>query len=356
MAVHHTGTVEVVLPCPELEPSLDFFVERLGFRLESIFPADAPRVAIISREGLRLRLEPGDRGKETVVRIVGETDSDPQTLTAPNGTRVEIVPARVAPVVPALCPSFEVARLENGDGWRRGRAGMAYRDLIPSRQGGRYIASHIRIPRGGPVPDYVHYHRVCFQLIYCLTGWVEVVYEDMGPPLVMRAGDCVLQPPTIRHRVLTCSDGLEVVEISCPAEHETHADHELALPTGALRPERRFAEQYFVHHRAEGAVWRREESGELMRDLGLASASVGLVDARVIRLGETARRGRATHEHDLFFGFVTAGALVLESEGRVALEPGDAFTVPAGMPYAMKSTDSETEILLCRSGGVEDRA
>ena len=30
---------------------------------------------------------------------------------------------------------------------------MHYRDLIPSRLGGSIIASHIRIPDGGPVPD-----------------------------------------------------------------------------------------------------------------------------------------------------------------------------------------------------------
>ena len=34
-----------------------------------------------------------------------------------------------------------------------GRAGMVYRDLIPDRLGGAFIASHITIPEGGPVPD-----------------------------------------------------------------------------------------------------------------------------------------------------------------------------------------------------------
>ena len=44
---------------------------------------------------------------------------------------------------------------------------MQYRDLIPSRLDGSIIASHIRIPDGGPVPELVHYHTVGFQLIYC---------------------------------------------------------------------------------------------------------------------------------------------------------------------------------------------
>ena len=37
---------------------------------------------------------------------------------------------------------------------------MLYRDLIPSRLGGRYIASHITIAEGGPVADWVHFHRI----------------------------------------------------------------------------------------------------------------------------------------------------------------------------------------------------
>jgi quercetin dioxygenase-like cupin family protein len=79
---------------------------------------------------------------------------------------------------------------------------MLYRDLIPGRLGGRYIASLISIPKGGPVADWVHFHRIALQLIYVRSGWVRVVYEDQGEPFVMRAGDLVLQPPQIRHRVL----------------------------------------------------------------------------------------------------------------------------------------------------------
>lgn len=116
---------------------------------------------------------------------------------------------------------------------------MEYRDLIPDRQGGRFIASHIRIPQGGPVPDYVHYHKIRFQMIFCVRGWVRLVYEDQGPPIVIEAGDAVLQPPEIRHRVLECSEGFEA-EVASPAEHETWLDHELGLPTPAVRRDRDF--------------------------------------------------------------------------------------------------------------------
>ncbi|MEJ7721708.1 MAG: hypothetical protein WKF58_15315 [Ilumatobacteraceae bacterium] len=131
--------------------------------------------------------------------------------------------------LPALDDALVISRPSAEPG-PAGRAGMRYRDLIPARHGGRFIASHIVIPDGGPVPDYVHHHRIRFQVIVCAAGWVRVVYEDQGPPFVLEAGDCVLQPPGIRHRVLEASPGAEVVELSCPGEHETHVDHVLTLP------------------------------------------------------------------------------------------------------------------------------
>ena len=61
-------TAEVVLPCADLGPTLAFFQDQLGFRVETIFPADDPAGATISGHGLRLRLEPG-RGDAGLIRI-----------------------------------------------------------------------------------------------------------------------------------------------------------------------------------------------------------------------------------------------------------------------------------------------
>ena len=41
------------------------------------------------------------------------------------------------------------------------------------------------------MPDFVHYHLVRFQTIYCLEGWVRLVYEGQGEPFLLRAGDLV---------------------------------------------------------------------------------------------------------------------------------------------------------------------
>lgn len=60
----------------------------------------------------------------------------------------------------------------------------------------------------------------------------------MVMPFVMRAGDCVRQPPRIRHHVLESSDGFEVIEIGSTARHMTYLDHALEPPSGRHLPER----------------------------------------------------------------------------------------------------------------------
>ncbi|MEQ8767666.1 MAG: cupin [Planctomycetota bacterium] len=312
----------MILPCSDLAQALAFFQE-LGFQVETIFPADAPRVAVLSAAGLRMRLEPGD-GDPGTIRI---TSDRADSLVAPNGTRVELVPARSALEIPEPAPELVVVRNEGS--FKRGRAGMQYRDLIPGRQGGRFIASHIRIEEGGPVPDWVHFHEVRFQMIYCYRGWVKVVYEDQGPPFVMQAGDCVLQPPRIRHRVLECSPGLEVIEISCPAEHPTHADPELELPTGAHRPERDFSGQRFLFHEAASATWSTDNIAS--RDLGLAAATGALAGGSVRRANE-ATALEVSPKGELWFGFVLEGGVDFRGE---SLPAGSALTLPPGEGFEL---------------------
>jgi len=338
-------SAEVVLPCRELAETLAFFTARLGFRLESLQPADDPAVAVLEGHGLRLRLERGAQGAAGTLRCAcAEPDAwGARELVAPNGTRIEFVAAATELVVPALAPEFVLVRAAEG-AWRDGRAGMRYRDLLPGRLGGRFVASHIAIPVGGAVADYVHFHRVRFQLIYCRAGWVRVVYEDQGPPFVLRAGDCVLQPPEIRHRVLESSPGLEVLEVSCPAEHETVADHSLALPTPRLARERVFGGQRFVHSLAAGArfePWR--VPGFEARDLGLGAASAGAVHACLAR-PRPALTAPAPYRPapELSLLVVLAGALTLRSaaHGAHRLSAGDACNVPP---------DSECELAECTS-------
>lgn len=342
---------QVVLPCPELDPALEFFKDRLGFRVAQIFPADNPRTVVLSGYGLRIQLQKNGGGEPGSIRLLCD---DPASiadgaveLTAPNGTRVELVDADPPIVVPPVKPEFVVTKVADAE-WGVGRAGMRYRDLIPSRLGESFIASHIEIPTGGLVPDYVHYHKVRFQMIYNYKGWVRLAYQDQGPEFIMKAGDCVLQPPTIRHRVLECSDGFEVVEIGCPAEHDTFGDLEMTLPTGVTNPDRDFGGQRFCRHDAEKATWHpfRLEGFE-SRDIGIADATNGLANVRVARVSGTPSSKRVSHDAEFLFWFVLEGTMTLSSEGHEdhTLAARDSVVLPAGMPYALTGCSSDLELL-----------
>ena len=333
----------------DLEKTSEFFTQRLGFRVDTVFPADDPEVVVISGHGLRIRLVRGNDASPGFLRLICDDPAGiaggATELTAPNGTRIELVPADPPLALPPTVQSFVLTR--SGDtAWGLGRAGMRYRDLIPDRQGGRFIASLIQIPEGGPVPDYVHFHRVRFQMIYCYKGWVQVAYQDQGPPLTMQPGDCVLQPPQIRHRVIECSPGLEVIEIGCPAAHETCADHELPLPTGELRPDRAFNGQRFVHHVASAAEWMPWRfDGFECRDIGIGVATEGLAGVRVARPVGSPSPQSKTHDGEFLFLFVLRGSVSLHCEGVEQLAAGDCFVVPAGAEHAFAGCSEDLELL-----------
>ena len=40
-------TAEAMIACNDINAALAFYVDRLGFRVDSIFPADAPAVAVL---------------------------------------------------------------------------------------------------------------------------------------------------------------------------------------------------------------------------------------------------------------------------------------------------------------------
>ncbi len=169
-------TAEVVLACSDLDETLAFFVETLQFQIDRIFPADAPTVAVLSGYGIRLRLDRHATSKPATLRLYCSAPTalaqGNLRLQAPNGTEIELEAAENVLQLPPVVQSLVVSRLDSSTAWGVGRAGMRYRDLIPDRQGGRFIASHIHIPDAGPVPDYVHYHRIRFQLIFCSLGFL----------------------------------------------------------------------------------------------------------------------------------------------------------------------------------------
>ncbi len=311
---NHAPAADIVLVCDKFNAALDFYTGQLGFRLDVIFPADNPRNAVLTGYGICLQLERAGLTKPT------SSAHEPHIII--NSTRA--------------------------DSWGAGRAGMQYRDLIPDRLGGKYIASHIRIQKGGPVPDYVHHHHVKFQMIYCFKGWVRVVYEDQGQPLLMQAGDCVLQPPHIRHRVLECSDGMEVVEIAGPAEHETFVEHSIELPTAVLHSDREFAEQRFVFHQAAETRWTPASiDGFDARDTGIGAATNGVASVVVLRLTDAGLSSAISHNAEFFFNFVLRGSTTLRCSDNQQwqLVAGDSFVIPRDTGFEFKDSGADLELL-----------
>jgi quercetin dioxygenase-like cupin family protein len=349
--MENVQAAEVSFPSQDLAADLAFYTRELGFRLDMIFPADDPGVAVLSGHGLRLRLERGAAVAPGVLRLLcldpGAFAGGTRELTAPNGVRIQIVEARPRLETPPTQHAFVVRRLKDNSPWVIGRAGMHYRDLIPGRLGGSIIASHIRIPDAGPVPDMVHYHTVGFQLIFCYHGWVELVYEDQGPPFLLKAGDCVIQPPQIRHRVLAASENLQVVEIGVPAEHITTVDHDMELPTPLLRPDRDFGGQRFCRSEAKNAVWTPWRlPGFEARETGIGAATAGVASVQVARpagpIGET-----TSHNSDILFTFVLSGSVTLHGEGQGAhaLGEGDAYVIPPHLKTALADCSEDLQLL-----------
>lgn len=273
---------------------------RQGYRIDMVMPSDAPSEMLMSRGADQIRLL---------------SDNCPDSV--------------------------------NVD-WNVGRAGMMYRDLIPGRLDGKLIASHIRITEAGEVPDYVHYHKIAFQMIYCWHGKVKVVYEDQGEPFWLHPGDCVLQPPEIRHRVLEAAANTQVIELTSPAVHETWADHEMQLPTAAFNPDRLFSGQRFVHHKAAESDPVYGEFGNFeSHHFGIAAASNNAAFVYELRAQGDHSEFSADQSNLLstfYFSLTGRVRLVSERMGERRMEAGDSVLIPPKTAYRLDAT-ANSEIL-----------
>jgi len=245
------------ITCGDLDEAIERYTHEFGYRLDMIMPADAPREALMSKRSNSLRLLSSSRFKVQGSKSRTGSNLEPGTLN--------------------------LEPMSNSE-WTAGRVGMMYRDLVPDRLGGKLIASHICIVDGGDVADTVHYHKIDFQVIYCLKGAIKVVYEDQGSPFWLQPGDCVLQPPEIRHRVLEAEAGSEVIEIASPVQHETWFDHEMQLPSANTRPDRKFGDQKFVLHTDSGCVWHPSRfEGSFETETGVETSTRGLLAVKLLK-------------------------------------------------------------------------
>ena len=300
---------ESVLTVDDVNAAVHVYTRHLGYHVEMIGPADAPVEAVLRRGDRVIRLESNQWGPDRPIEPVsGETHSNPI-----------------------------ISRGGDNAAWTAGRAGMEYRDLVPGRLDGALIASQIRIPTGGDVADYVHYHKLQFQLIYCLAGAIKLVYEDQGEPFWMRPGDAVLQPPEIRHRVLEAELGSEVIEVAAPAGHETWADNEMQLPTGRDLPARKFGGQSFTHRNsADGTPVYGIFGGFEAMDLGISAASAGAASVFQLRSTEDNSRfgSSGVSERHTFYYILTGSVLgKFNGSGDHRLSAGDSIMIPPKTNY-----------------------
>ena len=348
---------ELVLQCFHLNETMKWFVDQLFFRVDQLSPADDPSSIVLSGNDLHIRLERCsslDQVSKVGIRLVIDDDQrwtfseETKEMSSPDGLRVELIRKESQVLLPPFDSRLEISRLGKQQGeeeWIVGRVGMKYRDLIPQRQGGRFIASHIRIEDGQAIKDSVHYHYVLFQLIYVYRGWVRVLYEDQGDSFVLHEGDCVFQPPGIRHRVLESSDQLEVVEIASPASHQTHFDHQMKLPGEKIHLDREYQGQTFLKYLAEEdqrpwQSWRIPPFQS--REIGMDPSTKGLISFTKIRLPPQFDIQRSSpilrYQHDagFVFLFILHGYLTLEVNGEKIdrLEEAHSIVLPADHSYS----------------------
>ena len=110
-----------------------------------------------------------------------------------------------------------------------------YRDLgVAGATSGKVKAHILRVREGGDPSELhttgLHVHKLDFQMIYILKGWIKFTYEIPDKNGKLRKeehtfcpGDCCVQPPEIVHNELKCSDDLELLEITSPAKYKTAA-------------------------------------------------------------------------------------------------------------------------------------
>jgi uncharacterized cupin superfamily protein len=337
-------TAQIKITCRDLAAEAAFLHE-LGFRTDQVFPADNPRFMLLTGWGLVLQLERGLPVNDLTLLLPAEAPQTDDYCVSPSGVSIGRIsqPDKPSQAMPEL--TFSLLKLESDASWVTGRAGMRYRDLLPGRLNGLMIASNIEITNAGPVADQVHYHEVGFQLIVCVAGWVDVVYEDQGAPIRLQAGDCVTQPPGIRHQVLNSSAGLQVVEIGLPAEHLTLMDHDMTLPNEDHFRDRLFQGQRFSHHTQAQADWQNWQGEAWQRAASeVATDSGGLFAVHFYRTtDEPAGPMACVHQNPLRWYYLIDGSCALEQpDGSISqLQAGDSFLLPADetVVFSQPNTD-----------------
>ena len=96
------------------------------------------------------------------------------------------------------------------------RAFFKYRDLgVTAATHGRMRGQLTTAERGMSKPTGWHVHKCEAQLVYILSGWVDLEFADRKVRL--KAGDSIMIPGDTPHNEIGTSDTFELLEVSIPA-------------------------------------------------------------------------------------------------------------------------------------------
>lgn len=248
-----------------------------------------------------------------------------------------------------LTNDFMVSRAADSEFISGGlRSFLEYRDLgIADATGGRWRSSISRSQRALPGGTGLHRHSLDFQMIYVLQGRATFEYGQYGE-VEVGPGDSVHQPSGIVHQQTDRTADCMVLEVVAPRDFptiETALEDYVEPDPSTGRVDRyslsRLSDTPFTSHPLRPWLERR--------DLGIAAATGGRVNAHVSRCREPMPGPTGLHAHDLDFQMV----YVLDGQcrfdygphGAVDLAAGDCVYQPPGIPHDLLSRSMDCQIL-----------
>jgi len=101
------------------------------------------------------------------------------------------------------------------------RSYFKYRELgVTEASAGRMRAQITTASQGMSQPTGWHYHVCESQLVYMLSGWVDLEFED-GSKVRVEAGESIFIPGGLKHNETATSDTFDLLEVSVPADMGT---------------------------------------------------------------------------------------------------------------------------------------
>jgi quercetin dioxygenase-like cupin family protein len=248
-----------------------------------------------------------------------------------------------------LVNEFSVSRAREAQFESGGlRSFLEYRDLgIKKATGGRWRASISHSLQAMPGGTGLHRHELDVQVVFVLQGQAVFEYGQYGE-VEVGPGDCIHQPSGIVHQQTDRTADCMVLEVVSPGEFPTEEtgleDYVEPDPSTGIVSRysvSRAADTPFTSHPLRPWLERR--------DLGIAAATGGRVNAHVSRCREPMPGPTGLHRHDLDFQmvFVVAGTCAFDygPHGVVELEAGDCVNQAPGIPHDLLRRSEDCQIL-----------